>query len=117
MKSISLTKVSLLVVAASMASFFTKANETTAQLISQNMTHVESSVVNNVEEPVTKRGDRFTFTSLDTDRNGRLNHQEVIAGNNEWLMQSFTKIDVNTDRSLTEQELVEFVTRSNVIIQ
>lgn len=118
MKAISLTQVSVLVVLASMASFFSNANNVVSHEQSNNkLTDVATSIVDGINENSEQHGDRFTFTSLDTDKDGKLNQQEVIAGNNEWLMQSFKKIDINIDDSLTEQELVEFVTRSNLIIQ
>lgn len=111
MNSISLTQVSVFVVAVSMASFFVNADEALAHTTKDNkVAHAEKSVSSTVVVAAKESNDKFTFTSLDTDKNGKLSQEEVIAGKNEWLVKSFTQVDSNADKSLTEQELVDFVT-------
>ncbi|PKI12904.1 hypothetical protein [Colwellia sp. 12G3] len=110
MNSISLTQVTAFVVAVSMASFFVNADDALAHTTEDNtVVHAENSVSSAVVEAVEESNDKFTFTSLDTDKNGKLSQQEVVAGKNEWLVKSFTQIDSNADKSLTEQELIDFV--------
>lgn len=123
MSSVSLTNVSIFVVAVSMASALVNAEDILSQSSSDSdevatvITPIENVVAASSAEPELtaieeETGDRFTFTSLDLDQNGKLSQQEVVAGKNEWLMHSFNKIDSNVDDSLTEQELVDFVTQT-----
>ncbi len=112
MNSISLTQVTAFVVAVSMASFLVNADNALAHTAedntvvhAENLANSEVVVVEEAQEP----NDKFTFASLDTDKNGKLNQQEVLVGKNEWLVKSFTQIDSNNDSSITEQELVNFV--------
>jgi Ca2+-binding EF-hand superfamily protein len=116
MNSINLTQVTAFVVAVSMASFLVSAdddlaytNEDNTVVNAENSANAESikKAIEEVKEP----NDKFTFTSLDMDKNGMLSRQEVVDGKNEWLVESFTKIDSNADESLTEQELVDFVAK------
>ena len=114
MNSISLTQVTTFVVAVSLASFFVNADDALAHTTeASTVVHSETSVITEIVEVAVEENketnDKFTFTSLDTDKNGKLSQQEVIAGKNEWLVKSFSQIDSNTDKSLTEQELVDFV--------
>lgn len=120
MKNISLTQVTLFVAAVCLVSSFVNADDAiTASVEEHEMAtnlsietaHIASSsfeeeTIQEVEEP----SDRFTFTSLDSDQNGKLSQKEVVAGKNEWLVEAFKLIDRNADQSLTEQELVNFAT-------
>lgn len=116
MDSISLTQVTAFVVAVSMASFFVNAddelaytNEDNSLVNAENSANAEA-IIAAIEE-VKAPSDKFTFTSLDLDKNGMLSRQEVVDGENEWLVKSFTNIDSNADNSVTEQELVDFVAK------
>jgi|TARA_R100001377_G_scaffold31072_1_gene16956 Ca2+-binding EF-hand superfamily protein len=116
MDSISLTQVTAFVVAVSMASFLVNADDDLAYTNEDNtVVNAENSAnadaIKKAIEEVKEPNDKFTFTSLDMDKNGMLSRQEVVDGKNEWLVESFTKIDSNTDESLTEQELVDFVAK------
>ena len=64
-----------------------------------------------VFETIKESNDKFTFTSLDTDKDGKLSQQEVVTGKNAWLINSFKLIDNNADQQITEQELVGFVAK------
>jgi Ca2+-binding EF-hand superfamily protein len=110
MNSISLTQVTLFVVAVSMASFFVNANEASGH--STKTAHTEFLASPEAAEKTKELTDKFTFTSLDNDKNGKLSQQEVLSGKNEWLVRSFKKIDSNADKALTEQELVDFVAKT-----
>ncbi len=116
MDSISLTQVTAFVVAVSMASFLVNADDDLAYTNEDNtVVNAENSAnaeaIKKAIEEVKAPNDKFTFTSLDIDKNGMLSRQEVVDGKNEWLVKSFTKIDSNADESLTEQELVDFVAK------
>lgn len=114
MNSNNLTQISALVVIVSMASFLVIADDALTNKSEQNtLVYAETSVKTVVvETPVVKEpGDKLTFTSLDTDKNGKLSQQEAEQGKNEWLKQSFKKIDSNADKAITEQELVDFVAK------
>lgn len=121
MDSISLTQVTAFVVAVSMASFLVNADDDVANSNEDNtVVNTENSAnaeaIQKAIEAVKEPNDKFTFTSLDTDKNGMLSRQEVVDGKNEWLVKSFTKIDSNADESLTEQELVDFVAKKAAAI-
>jgi len=58
--------------------------------------------------------EKFNFTSLDINKDGKLSEKEVLAGKNEWLVKSFKKIDRNADALLTEQELVDFLSKAAI---
>ncbi|TYK67374.1 hypothetical protein [Colwellia echini] len=118
MNNISLTQISLFVAAVCLVSFFVNADEVLAPYNMEETTEVVTNITTNntnVElteeiQQVEETSDRFTFTSLDSDQNGKLSQQEVIAGKNNWLMKAFNEIDANTDAAITEQELVNFAT-------
>ena len=113
MNSISLTQVTAFVVAVSMASFLVSADDVHAHNAEDNkVEHVEHSASPAVAEEVKAVNDKFTFTSLDSDKDGKLSQQEVLAGKNDWLVKSFKQIDNNADELLTEQELVDFVAKN-----
>jgi len=120
MNSISLTQVSVFVVAVSMASFFVNADEALTHNNEETvLTPSDSSLVSQVVEVTVEEetSDKFTFTSLDSDKNGKLSQKEVLAGKNEWLVKSFDEIDSNADESLTEQELIDFVAKTTAVTQ
>jgi len=118
MNSISLSQVSAFVVAVSMASFFVNADEALANNI-KNKVITGNEIAAGVIEVAVEEGtsDKFTFTSLDSDKNGKLNQKEVLTGKNEWLVKSFDEIDSNADESITEQELIDFVTKTTAVTQ
>ena len=117
MNSINLTQVTVFVVAVSMVSFFVTADNALAQPTQDNtVVHTGNSASAEVIEEAKESNDKFTFTSLDTDKNGELSQPEVVVGKNEWLVKSFTQMDSNADGSLTEQELVDFVAKKAATI-
>ncbi|WP_019028379.1 hypothetical protein [Colwellia piezophila] len=113
MKSISLTQVTAFVVAVTMASFLVNADKALAHSAEGNdANHSEHSTVSAVSENVVLSTESFTFTSLDINKDGKLSQQEVLAGKNTWLVNSFKQIDSNLDELLTEQEIVDFVSKT-----
>jgi hypothetical protein len=118
MSSISLTQVTAMVVVVCMVSFFVNADDEQAYNHNHNKNaSISSGVANPVSSKVLDKteasNNRFTFSSLDTDKNGKLSHQEVTVGKGAWLAKSFKNIDINTDQFLTEQELIDFVGKKN----
>jgi len=116
MNSTSLTQISAFVVIVSMASFFVIADDALTNKPEENKliyseTSVKTVVVETVKESNKESNDKFTFTSLDTDKDGKLSQQEVVTGKNAWLINSFKLIDNNADQQITEQELVGFVAK------
>lgn len=116
MNSTSLTQISAFVVIVSMASFFVIADDALTNKPEENKliyseTSVKTVVVATVKESNKEINDKFTFTSLDTDKDGKLSQQEVVTGKNAWLINSFKLIDNNADQQITEQELVGFVAK------
>jgi len=113
MNSISLMQVSAFVVAVSLVSFFVSADDAFIYSAEDNITaQTENSATEEVVEAVERSNDSFTFTSLDSDKNGKLSQKEVLNGKNDWLVKSFKEIDSNVDKSITEQELMSFVART-----
>lgn len=113
MNSISLTQVSAFVAAVCMASFFVNADDELFHNHERSTAaQIEQTLAEEPVEAIEESNDRFTFTSLDTDKNGKLSQKEVEAGKNEWLVKSFKQIDSNADKSITEQELVDYVYQS-----
>ncbi len=118
MNSISLTQVTALVVVVCMVSFFVNADDELTHNHNDNQNASISSVATNLVsskrlDKTEASNNRFTFSSLDTDKNGKLSHHEVIVGKGAWLAKSFQKIDINTDQFITEQELIDFVSKKN----
>lgn len=109
MKSISLTQLTAFVVAVCLASFFVNADEPAAQS-NEESTVLMTQSDDSAEVVEEDSNDRFTFTSLDLDQNGKLSQKEAVAGNNQWLIKAFYQIDKNDDEALTEQELVDYAT-------
>lgn len=103
MKSISLLKLSAVVVSAIMASFIVNADEV--------------STVSGDKEPAQvqeKSGvEKIAFSALDTNKDGKLSKTEVDASKNPLLAQAFTKIDLNADDELTQDELDSFIVAAN----
>ncbi|MBU2869775.1 hypothetical protein [Colwellia sp. E2M01] len=120
MNNISLTQISAFVAAVCLVSFFVNADEELVTYNTEEHTEIVTEVTDNSVEvdlelidetnELENTGDSFTFTSLDTDQNGKLSLEEVAAGKNNWLLRAFDEIDENTDASITEQELVNFAT-------
>ncbi|MEI6894429.1 MAG: hypothetical protein V5789_07315 [Colwellia sp.] len=114
MNNISLRQVTAFVIFVCLASFFVNADDALTNNMDASNTdksaeiHKENTISSDDVQTEEESNDRFTFTSLDLDQNGKLNQQEVVAGKNEWLVRSFNQIDVNADELLTEQELVDF---------
>jgi Ca2+-binding EF-hand superfamily protein len=123
MNSISLAQLSIFVIAVSMASFFVNADDSFVNstednaIVAESTVVTESAVITETTEAVEEAKDNFTFTSLDSDKNGKLSQQEVLNGKNVWLVKSFKAIDSNKDESITEQELVNFVAKTKSVSQ
>ena len=109
MKGNSLTQLSVLVVVAYLASFIVSADQAPNPVVDNNLPLSTTSTSPTPE--VENTTGRFTFSSIDLDQNGKLSEEEVARGKNNWLANAFIDIDANEDKSLTEQELIDFATK------
>lgn len=113
MKSISLTQVTVYVIAMAMGSFLINTEKAFAHNTDINSTNqAEILTANTDSAEVVLNTEKFNFTSLDINKDGKLSEKEVLNGKNEWLVKSFKKIDINADALLTEQELVDFLSKA-----
>ncbi len=88
----SLKKVILVVVSSLIATFFVSANESV-----------------NLQTGMGGRNDlSHLISQFDTDKDGKLSQEEVIASKNSSLISNFSQIDTNNDGSLSLKELEEF---------
>ncbi len=104
MKNISLTKVSVMVFTAITASFIVNANDSAIA----NESFIEVAAIDQSKQKI----DKIAFNAIDTDKNGLLSLEEVMASNNQVLVTSFKKIDSNADSSVSQQELTSFLATS-----
>ena len=93
MKNISLIKISSIVAIAALASNFVNAND---EVLDTPVTPVQVSFSSLV-------GD------LDKDGNGFLEHSEVLDSDNETLKEMFSKIDLNSDSKIGEDEFNNYL--------
>ncbi len=105
MKNISLSKVSVMVLAAITSSFLVNANDSTIA----NESIPEKAVVEQSEQKLAK----LAFNTLDKDKNGLLSQEEIGDSKNQILEQSFNKIDSNKDLSLSQEELAAYIVAAN----
>lgn len=109
MNNISLVKVSVGIVIAAAATFFTNANEI-LPAIGEIKSEVEEVLpVDNVPAK--------TFIQLlsqyDADKDGSLSETELLSSDNEALKIAFKKLDTNQDSSISQYEFTAFT--GNVI--
>lgn len=109
MININLTHLSVFIIAIWLSSFFVNADESTTYK-KQDDSAPSSEKFTKIKSE-SSSGNRFTFTSLDSDQNGKLSQKEVAQGKNNWLAKAFDQIDINADAALTEQELVDFAAK------
>jgi len=95
MKNISLINVSMIVVAATLASSFVSADD---QLTSQLNGQVEYAEL---------------IASLDSDNDGLLSQAEIITSKVKVLPDAFDKIDLNNDEKISEKEFNDFLVNIN----
>ena len=109
MVNINLTHLSFFIMIIWLSSFFVNADQSSTHNVAET-TVLNATNLQEVEE-VKGSSNRFTFSSLDSDKNGKLSKKEVAQGRNNWLVQAFNQIDINEDSALTEQELVDFAAK------
>jgi len=104
MNNLSLTKISLVVIAATFTTLLVSANDDIASTV-QVKDVVAAKHVNK----------QVKFSQLtakfDTDKNGLLSQSELKASNNQALHIAFNKLDTNTDDNISEQEFVAFTNK------
>jgi len=100
MYNISLTKISMVVIAATFTTLLVSAND--------DIVSVSPSKDMNAFK-VIKFSD--LAAQFDTDKNGLLSQSELKASNNEALHIAFNKLDINTDANISEQEFAAFINK------
>jgi hypothetical protein len=120
MQNITLTQLTSVIATICMVSFLVNADDTQRNLMQNQGVFFSSAVVkakhyNGISthggaKPTTNK---FVFSTVDQNNNGKLSYQEVLSIKSQWLLSSFNAIDTNTDKSITEQEIVEYAYQSN----
>ncbi|MBU2918200.1 EF-hand domain-containing protein [Psychrosphaera sp. F3M07] len=89
---LSLKKITLVVISSLVATFFVSANQAT-----------------NIQTGMGSKTDlSHLLSQLDSDNDGKLSKEEVMASKNSTLISNFSKIDANNDGSLSKKELESF---------
>lgn len=103
MESISLKKVTGIVVACVIGAYAVSAKA--------NEVEIEPKKVDKTIVKVTEKLSQFTVlkNKFDLDKNGLLSKEELVAGQAEKILNHFSEIDLNTDLGISEQELTKYI--------
>jgi len=101
MKTISLIKVTAIVVSVAFASNFVNAEEKVIDVIEKTPTDV-TEVANQLSFPA-------LIEALDSDKNGMLSQAEASADQSKLLQDEFSKMDVNQDKQIDEAEFNDYL--------
>ena len=119
MKNITLTQLTLIIVAIGMVSFFVDADDIQVNKIQDyGVLIAKTSNIGNSDEAkskfkqVTLSPNKFIFAKVDENNNGKLSYQEVLSTKSQWLLSSFKAIDSDTNDSITEKEIIDFSYKS-----
>ena len=119
MKSITLTQLTFIIVAICMVSFFVDADDIQVNKIQDyGVLIAKTSNIGNSDEAkskfkqVTSSPNKFIFTKVDENNNGKLSYQEVLSTKSQWLLSSFKAIDSDTNDFITEKEIIDFSYKS-----
>ena len=116
MNNLSLTKISLVVIAATFTTLLVSASDdiaTTVQVKDVVVTkQAAKQKAKQANKPMKKQIKFSQLTAqFDTDNNGLLSQSELKASNNQALHIAFNKLDINTDDNISEQEFVAFTNK------
>jgi len=107
MNNLSLTKISLVVIAATFTTLLVSANDDVASTVQVK----DVATAKDVKKQI-------NFSQLaakfDTDKNGLLSQSELKASNNEALNIAFNRLDTNTDANISELEFVAFINNTKL---
>ena len=116
MNNISLMKISLIVVAATLASCFVSADDDIKKDINKLKQEVKQSI-NKLNTEIDKQPSfSDLIAKLDRNNNGQLSKSEITLTNNELLEKAFNKIDLNADAEITQKEFETFLNQVNFAI-
>jgi len=100
MKKISLFKITVIVITATIASNFVNAEDMITELLEQSQSTMalkeQTSFASLIE-------------TLDTDQDGMLSPIEVSASQNKLLQEEFTNLDLNQDQQIDEAEFNSYL--------
>ena len=116
MNNLSLTKISMVVIAATFTTLLVSASDdiaTTVQVKDVVVTkQAAKQKAKQANKPMKKQIKFSQLTAqFDTDNNGLLSQSELKASNNQALHIAFNKLDINTDDNISEQEFVAFTNK------
>lgn len=116
MNNLRLTKISLVVIAATFTTLLVSASDdiaTTVQVKDVVVTkQAAKQKAKQANKPMKKQIKFSQLTAqFDTDKNGLLSQSELKASNNQALHIAFNKLDINTDDNISEQEFVAFTNK------
>lgn len=116
MNNLRLTKISLVVIAATFTTLLVSASDdiaTTVQVKDVVVTkQAAKQKAKQANKPMKKQIKFSQLTAqFDTDNNGLLSQSELKASNNQALHIAFNKLDINTDDNISEQEFVAFTNK------
>jgi Ca2+-binding EF-hand superfamily protein len=105
MNNVSLTKVTVAVVFAALASNFVMANGD-VKALSAKATPVKTEQVSFSQ----------LINKLDSDKNGLLSQAEVLASESKLLLTEFTKMDTDGDSQISEEEFNQYIAQAKNVV-
>lgn len=111
MNTISLKKVTAVVLTCAIGSYVANANEGDAKLdVKTNVeAAVKTSEVAMVSESKTPSKFAMLVEKFDLDKDGLLSKAEILSSKSEKLVELFAKMDLNTDAGISEAEFNQYI--------
>ena len=111
MNTISLKKVTAVVLTCAIRSYVANANEGDAKLdVKTNVeAAVKTSEVAMVSESKTPSKFAMLVEKFDLDKDGLLSKAEILSSKSEKLVELFAKMDLNTDAGISEAEFNQYI--------
>ena len=110
MNNISLKKVTLIVSSCVLASYFVSADDKVTNLSTPTVEAISAKVATTESLAATITDISALLTKFDSDKNGLLNKEEVVASKHELLTKHFKDIDQNADAEISAGELKQYFT-------
>jgi hypothetical protein len=107
MNTISLKKVTAVVLTCVIGSYFANANENDTKL--EVKTEVKSAAVKVISEAKSSSKFAMLVEKFDLDKDGLLSKAEIQSSKSEKLLTLFSKIDLNTDSGISEAEFNQYI--------
>ncbi|MDO6447188.1 hypothetical protein Q4493_15560 [Colwellia sp. 1_MG-2023] len=111
MNTISLKKVTAVVLTCAIGSYVANANEGDAKLdVKTNVeAAVKTSEVAMISESKTPSKFAMLVEKFDLDKDGLLSKAEILSSKSEKLVKLFAKMDLNTDAGISEAEFNQYI--------